>query len=180
MWNGVRDARHWSREHNYGDLPNLYRYRKEVKGDGDRKMKAIIRIERRGTVEDLDKRFDLTLVSDSWDVDNIKGYFGNPPELEEFRCFLIKTGKENYEEMYGIRSSTPWLSQPVYKIELTFIDEITEGLIKDALEQLKKAGIIIKPETLKVTDKQNEFEVNCIMEEATAEAVKRMKPTYIF
>jgi len=72
------------------------------------------------TVRDLDNRDDLIFVSDSQDVQAIKEYFGNPPELEDFDSFFVKIEDGEYTEVYGVEGIVPLLEKDACKIELVW------------------------------------------------------------
>jgi len=71
-----------------------------------------------GTVNKLQDRDDLSLVTDSQDVEGIKDLYGNDKELEEFDGFFVKVGEGEYTELYGFHGITPYLKKPVYKVTI--------------------------------------------------------------
>ena len=66
-----------------------------------------------GVVENLDD--DLTLVTDSQDIEKIKQYFGNPDWWDFDGCFVKIEGGE-YKQVYCFEGGIPYLDKPVYKI----------------------------------------------------------------
>jgi len=79
-------------------------------------MDTRVEITLAGTIKDLDKRTDLTLVTDSQDVQAVREYFGNN-DVDEFDGYFVNIEEGDYSEVYGFYGSTPELYKEVYKIE---------------------------------------------------------------
>jgi len=79
-------------------------------------VKCTTTIKKFGTVKDLDKRADLDLVTNTYDVEAIKDNFRNA-NVDEFDGFFVRVGEGEYEEVYGFYGNTPYLGNEVYKVE---------------------------------------------------------------
>lgn len=66
------------------------------------------------TVADLSARGDLTLVTDSQEVSEVKRNIGK--KAYGFSAFFIKVGDGDYDEVFGIRNSVPWMGERVWRI----------------------------------------------------------------
>ena len=78
-------------------------------------------------VEDLQDRDDLILVTVDFEVEAIKRYLGDFPELDSYEAFLVKVENGEYTEIYGIESTIPDLSLPACKLEVWVGDEKLRG-----------------------------------------------------
>jgi hypothetical protein len=103
-------------------------------------MRVTVRATLVGTVADLDLRNDLTLATDSQDVEAIKEYFGNRPAVEEFDGFLVKIEDGEYTEVYGFPGNIAWLRKPVYKITRTFSESKPRESSSSVGSKRKKSG----------------------------------------
>lgn len=83
-------------------------------------MKVTVRATKVGTVGDLDSRRDLSLATDSQEVEYIKDYFGNRPAVQDLDGFLVKIEDGEYTEVYGFPGNIAYTSKPVFKITRTF------------------------------------------------------------
>jgi len=81
-------------------------------------VRCRITAKRIGTIKDINKREDLTLLTDSQDVESVKEYFGNRKAVDEFDGFFVKVGEGDYDEIYGFEGSVPYLSKSLYKISM--------------------------------------------------------------
>ena len=94
------------------------------------------------TVSDIGDEFDF--VSDSQDVEAIKEYIGNSPELDRYDSFFIALNPEgnDYSEVWGLQGIIPDLNKPVEKVypvnggQEELSDEIPEEL------ETKSTGVI--------------------------------------
>jgi hypothetical protein len=72
------------------------------------------------TVESLNDRDDLMFVSDSQDVTAIKeSLFGSVsnPEVVDFDSFFVKVGEGDYQEVYGMSGTVPYLGKFVTRLK---------------------------------------------------------------
>ena len=69
-----------------------------------------------GTIEDLNDREDLSLISDSQDVQQIKDHLGNHPEINEFDSFFVKIEDGEYVEIFAFWGSVPYLGKTLFKV----------------------------------------------------------------
>lgn len=70
-----------------------------------------------GTVESINTREDLTFISDSQEVEEIKRYFGIEKD-DTLHSFFVKAVNGDYEEVYGIGGIIPDLNKTLWKIAL--------------------------------------------------------------
>lgn len=70
-----------------------------------------------GTIKEIQERKDLTLVTDSQDVEEIKEYFGKRPAVKEFDGFFVKIDKGDFVEVYGFHGIVPNVEKSLFKIE---------------------------------------------------------------
>jgi hypothetical protein len=66
------------------------------------------------TIADIDNRKDLSLVTDSQDVEAIKDYIGG--KAEDFDSFYVKVKDGDYAEVYGFMGSVPYLHKKLHRI----------------------------------------------------------------
>lgn len=81
-------------------------------------MKFWIKIDRVGTVKDIQDRQDLQFIDNSQDVAEVKkNICGNRKNLADFEAFFINTDNGEYGDVYGIKyQNIPHLSYDLYKI----------------------------------------------------------------
>jgi len=79
------------------------------------------------TVRDLQDREDLILVDTDYEVEEIKRYLGNFPELDEFGAFLVKVEDGEYKEIYGIPGSVAYLDKPACRLQVRFGNKTIVG-----------------------------------------------------
>ena len=84
-------------------------------------MRVKIRVKDAGTVQNLNKRKDLILVTDSQDVKAIKDHLGHHEDVEDFDGFFVKIEDGDYSEIYGFEGSVPWLGKSVYNIDMKLV-----------------------------------------------------------
>lgn len=82
-------------------------------------MRCYVKAKEMGTIADLNKRKDLTLLTDSQDVAEIKNYFGDRPAIKEFDGFFVKVGEGDIDEIYGFHGIVPNLGKTIWQIERT-------------------------------------------------------------
>jgi hypothetical protein len=78
------------------------------------KVKYALEIKPCGTIRDLQKREDLTLVTDSQDVQAVKDQLGNSDALDDFDGFFVNVGEGEYTEVYGFQGNVPFLGKSLY------------------------------------------------------------------
>ena len=65
------------------------------------------------SVEDLNDRDDLILLDIDYEVAEMNEELG-----WGYGCYFVKCGDGEYEEVYGMYGSIPYLDNAVYKLEL--------------------------------------------------------------
>jgi len=80
-------------------------------------MKFYLETTRIGTINDIQDREDLNLLTDSQDVEHIKDYLGNHKDLEDFDGFFVKVEDADYSEIYAFSGSVAWLYKDLYQID---------------------------------------------------------------
>lgn len=78
-----------------------------------------------GTVADLQKRNDLTLVCDSQDVEPIINHFPKEDHewLKEYGCFFVEVTDGDYGDIFGCDTYSAYLSSSVDKLWLEYSEE---------------------------------------------------------
>ncbi|MCW3994946.1 MAG: hypothetical protein NWE98_02200 [Candidatus Bathyarchaeota archaeon] len=86
-----------------------------------------IKISYYGRIEELNKRTDLELVTNSQDTEAIKEYLGGTDkrtktrrQLKEYALFFVKIEEGEYTEIYASTYSTAWLNAPIDRIEILY------------------------------------------------------------
>jgi len=69
-----------------------------------------------GTIKDLEREHDLTLVDTSQDLEEIAEYLGKPRWFRDFGGCFVKIEDGEYKEIYCYEGNTPTLNKDVYKI----------------------------------------------------------------
>ena len=80
---------------------------------GMRKVDAVLF----GLIRDVQHRDDLTLLTDSQDVQAVKDYLGAPEWFDDFGGCFVKIGEGDYEEIYCFEGCVPLLDKSLYKVE---------------------------------------------------------------
>ena len=70
------------------------------------------------TVADIADRDDLTFVSVDFEVEEIKKYFGNAPEVRSCDAFFVRAEGGEYKEVYCMEGVVPTLDKQLCKIEI--------------------------------------------------------------
>lgn len=68
------------------------------------------------TIEDLEKRGDLILVTDSQDVQELKNYLclePQVPRIDQCDGFFVKVEDGDYTEVYGFWGIIPYLNKRI-------------------------------------------------------------------
>jgi len=78
-------------------------------------MKTKIKVKLFGSVERLQKRDDLVLVTDSQEVNDIYSYFGKHYSILEFDSFFVQIKDGYYGDIFGFYGSVPYLYKSIYK-----------------------------------------------------------------
>jgi len=89
-------------------------------------MQAKINITKSGTVKDLNTRDDLEFISDDYSINSIKNTIGRFEELKDFNSFFVKINNGEYEEVYGIYGTVPYITKDIYRIEVYLIPDIQD------------------------------------------------------
>ncbi len=75
-------------------------------------------MEKYGTIRDIKDRDDLSLVSDSYDVNGILDYIGASDSVkDDIDGLFVKTENAEYTEVYGFRNNVPYLSKRLWKLK---------------------------------------------------------------
>ncbi len=69
-----------------------------------------------GNIESINERKDLTLLTDSQDVQAVKDHFGNPEWFDEFDGCFVKVKDGEYEEVLCFEGIVPNLNKSLYEI----------------------------------------------------------------
>lgn len=69
-----------------------------------------------GNIRSINDRTDLTLVTDSQDVQAIKEHFGNPEVLNDFDGCFVKVEDGEYAEVLCFEGIVPELDKSLYEI----------------------------------------------------------------
>lgn len=86
-------------------------------------MKAVVTVKSCGTIRDLQAREDLTLVTDTQEVQQVKNHFGNHPDVRDFDGFFVKIHEGEYEEVIGFEGNVPYLHKAAYCVALELKEE---------------------------------------------------------
>lgn len=74
-----------------------------------------------GTINDIQEREDLMLITDSYEVNYILDYFGYPaPDDEDqmdFSGLFVSVRDGDYEEVYAFEGCVPYLYKDIWMIE---------------------------------------------------------------
>lgn len=92
--------------------------------DNKNKLQHKIKITPCGTIADLDKRPELTLINDSQAVAELKSMIAMTKEmtqLEDYDSFFVNIQDGEYTEIYGYSGNTPTLSKRVDCIQSIFM-----------------------------------------------------------
>jgi hypothetical protein len=90
---------------------------------GETSMKSCLRITYYGTIEDIQNRQDLTLVTDSQDIEAIKDMIAGSDKrkrqrkkLNDYSLFFVNVQDGDYTEIYASTHSVAWLGAHLDKI----------------------------------------------------------------
>jgi hypothetical protein len=81
-------------------------------------MKIELKITRAGTIQNLQDREDLQLITDSQDIESINEHIGLNLADEKFDGYFIKNDEGELSEVLGFYGGIPYLYKDTYKVEI--------------------------------------------------------------